>query len=251
LEKYDVWSVSIASLLLACKVEEDVRRIREIILVFIHVYRRMRLGLGSSRIGAKQNKGFVPIAQADILNEKMLSDEEKQNILRYVRPLPQYGMLYKEWEEQVMEMENIILRELGFVLSWIPDSHPHNFLLYFIKVLGVEGKDVAQSAWNYCNDALRLDVCVRYSPECIACAAIHLACCECDVSLPLTPTPWWCAFLKEGKDNDLSIICNAILALGDTNCVEGYADACTRYVVSLVDGGSFCDPGSFIWNSMD
>ena len=217
----------------------------------------MRLGLGSTnssaigKDGESKASGFTSIAQADILKEKMLSEEEKQNILRYVRPLPQYGMLYKEWEAQVMEMENIILRELGFVLCWIPDSHPHNFLLYFIKVLGLEGENVAQLAWNYCNDALRLDACVRYSPESVACAAIHLACGDCDISLPLTPKPWWNAFLSDGKDNDLSIICNAMLALGDEDCVKGYADACTKYLVSLVDGGSFCDPGSFIWNSMD
>jgi hypothetical protein len=257
LEKFDVWSIAIASLLLACKVEEDVRRIREIILVFIHVYRRMRLGLGSASTGTNDMEVIpktpesLSIAQAGILKENHLSEEERQNILRYVRPLPQYGMLYKEWEEQVMDMENIILRELGFVLYWIPDSHPHTFLLYFIKVLGVEEKCVAQFAWNYCNDSCRLDICVRYSPELVACAAIHLACIDSDISLPLTPKPWWSAFLGQEKGEDLSSICNAILALGDNDCVEGYADASTKYLISLVDGGSFCDPGSFIWNAMD
>ena len=248
--------------------EEEVRRIREIIIVFLHVYRRMRLCVGVVAGKArKEGSKFITTAQSNVLNEKELSEEEKQNILRYIRPLPQYGTLYKEWEEQVMDMENIILRELGFTLYWIPGSHPHVFLLYFIKVLDIQEKRVAQVAWNHCNDSCRLDLCVRYPPEMTACAAIHLACFDNDdetsISLPLSPRPWWHAFVGSDQDEDLSIICNAILALGlglgggggdddDDDCVEGYmVDATKKYVVSLVDGGSFCDPGSFIWNAMD
>ena len=260
LRKYDVWSISMGSILLACKVEEEPRRIREIILVVLHVYRRMRLCIGVEA-GKEKNRSqslckFISTAHAEILNEQVLSLEEKSNILRYVRPLPQYGILYKEWEAQIMEMENIILRELGFTLYWIPDSHPHVFLLYFMKVLEVEKKDVAQRAWNYCNDSCRMDLCVRYLPEMIACSAIHLACFQNgdekgNILLPLTPRPWWHAFIGPEKDDDLSVISNAIMSLGDSACMEGYIDATHNYVISLIENGSFCDPGSYSWNAMD
>jgi Cdk activating kinase (CAK)/RNA polymerase II transcription initiation/nucleotide excision repair factor TFIIH/TFIIK, cyclin H subunit len=254
-DKYDVWSVAMASILLACKVEEEVRRIREIIIVFIHVYRRMRLGLGSvfeksSTYNTKLSSN-ISLAFSDLLREKNLTDEEKKNILRYIRPIPQYGILYKEWEEQIMDTENTILRELGFVLYWIPGSHPHTFLLYFMKILGIDEKAVAQYAWNCCNDSCRLDLCVRYPPEMTACAAIHLACIKLDVSLPMDPRPWWESFVGQGKSQELSNICNAILALGDVDCVEGYFEASNTYLISLVKDGSFCDPGSYSWNAME
>lgn len=254
-EKYDVWSVAMASILLACKVEEQVRRIREIIIVFLHVYRRMRLGLGSVYDMCSTDNTNLPwglsSAFSDVLREKNLPDEEKKNILRYIRPIPQYGILYKEWEEQIMELENIILRELGFVLYWIPSSHPHTFLLYFMNILGIDEKTVAQYAWNCCNDSCRLDLCVRYPPEMTACAAIHLACIELGVSLPMDPRPWWESFVGQGKSQDLSNICNAILALGDVDCTEGYFEASNTYLISLIKGGSFCDPGSYSWNAME
>jgi hypothetical protein len=282
LDKYDVWSVSLGSVLLACKVEEEIRRIQEIILVFVHVYRRMRLGVDASpkiigevedipvgegvngSINADINANFTT-AQSDILKGKTWTREEKMNVLRYIRPLPQYGTLYQEWQETIMEMENVILREMGFTLYWIPGMHPHVFLLYFLKVLEVDEREVhkeavAQKAWNYCNDSCRIDLCVLYQPELVTCAAIHLACfdggegrsgMDTSISLPLSPKPWWHAFLGPDKDDDLSVICNALMALGDRNCVSGFDDAMNRYVVSLVDGGSFCDPNSFSWNALD
>ena len=42
LREYDVWSVSLGCVVLACKVEEEIRKVSEIILVFVHVYRRTR-----------------------------------------------------------------------------------------------------------------------------------------------------------------------------------------------------------------
>jgi len=69
--------------------------------------------------------------------------------------------------------------------------------------------------------------------------------------LPCNPRPWWYIFIGPNHDEDLSIVCNALLALEDLNCVTGFYDAMKKYVVSLVDGGSFNDPGSYIWNALD
>lgn len=184
--EFDVWSIAMASVLLGCKIEEEVRRVSEIILVFVHVYRRMRFAIDYyDEDDSKTNqtiKGFET-AVCSVLEKKSLTQEERRNLLRYVQPLPRLGPVYKEFEEELMNHENEILRALGFSLQWIPESHPHNFLLYFMRVLDLvqlddnEGRnegmksgtdtDIAQIAWNYCNDSCRIDLCVRYGAELI------------------------------------------------------------------------------------
>jgi len=313
-----------ACVLLACKIGNgdggsvgDTGRVRvsDIILVFVHVYRRMRLGIdcddddddtskcngngdhGDTANGDRKSRAALTFrtAYCSLLQEQkrqkktVLTQEERKNILRYVRPLPRNGIIYREWEEELMKMENVLLRELGFTLYWIPESHPHVFLLYFMKVLdivdkedgknsnngaandedgtgtGINGngdhckaqvvkkdsKGIAQIAWNYCNDSCRLDLCVRYEPELIACGAIYLASLHGKEILPMEPRPWWYVFIGLGHDQDLSNVCNALLALRDEHCIPGYTDAMKKYVISLVEGGSFNDPGSYSWNAID
>jgi len=146
---------------------------REIILAFVHVYRRFRLGIRYIKLDENHTseKGFQTAMSGLVLSfgrnaDVVLNDEEKQNILRYIRPLPRSGPVYLEWKQILERMEQVILRELGFSLYWIPQRHPHVFLLYFIRVLEIEKeKLIAQRAWNYCNDSCRLDLCVRYEAE--------------------------------------------------------------------------------------
>lgn len=197
--EFDVWSIAIASVLLGCKIEEEVRRVSEIILVFVHVYRRMRFAIDydDEKDGDELKLEGFQTAICSVLETKNLNQEERCNLLRYVQPLPRLGSVYREWEEELMNHENEILRELGFSLYWIPESHPHNFLLYFMRVLdlvqlddknnvktdekmsptndeenrssdgGGNGTGIAQIAWNYCNDSCRLDLCVRFGAELI------------------------------------------------------------------------------------
>ena len=243
-----------ACTMLACKVEEDVRRLREIVLVYAHVYRRFRLSykLGDSvKSSEEEVKSYdcpsLKLDTSDLVKSNM-TEEEKQNVLRYIRPLSHLGPIYLEWENELRKMENVLLRELGFTLYWIPESHPHVFLLYFIKVLDIE--EVGQIAWNYCNDSCRLDLCVRVDPEVTACASICLACHDKNITLPTEPRPWYQVFIGENCDQDLSNTCNAILSLGDEK-LAGYRDVMRTFVVSLVEEGGFNDPGSFLWESSD
>lgn len=292
LHDYSVWSVALGSVFLACKIEEDQRRMRDVILVFLHVFRRFRLMMEEEEVDhanehEPQRKGFmnsyrhpnITIASSNLLQQEHLTAEQKSNILRYIPPMSQYSQLYKEWECEVIEMENVILRSLGFTFYWIPDSHPHVFLLYFCNVLEIGQPEstqdksttsdtkisIPQLAWNYCNDSYRMDLCVRYEPELIACAAIHLASIDVEQfyqqdnhpfqkrisSLGMRPQPWWVSFLGTGREDDLAIICNAMLALRDDACVDGYPLARKCYIVSMVPDGSFCDPGSYIWTMLD
>jgi len=264
----NVWGVAMACTLLACKIEEKVQEVRSLILVYVHLYRRFRLGLfskpGSRSESFSSISSYLVTAQSDLVQQQNIELDETQNILRYMRPMQE--KLYRAWCEELIKMEHLILRELGFSLHWIPDGHPHVFLLYFLKVLEVENETCArdstkskdgsvsmgQIAWNYCNDSCRLDFCVRYPPEVTACAAIHLACVNQNIHLPQSPRPWWQVFIGLGQDGDLSNVCNALLALHDEE-YEGYYDVMRKFVVSLVEVGSFNDPdstkGSFVWNS--
>lgn len=269
LHKMDVWSASMGCVLLASKVEECPRRIREIVTVFVHLYRRRRLNVGWDSDAGNHNDG----------KKRKLTDEEKLNLLRYQHPLMPNSRLYKDWSDALAKAETEILRQLGFTLYWIPDHHPHKFILYFVRVLGLDrggaGSDdpaesdisVAQRAWNYCNDASLLDLSVRYEPEIVACAAILLATTkapegEAQHALPMTPRPWWEVFVGPGRGADLVTICNALLGLCESSEeVDTSEDGCTGnnwrikamrgFVSSLVEGGSFNDPSSFVWDTLE
>jgi len=143
LVKYDVWSISMACVHLAGKVEDDILySIRRIILCFVHLYRKRRNHASNNDMKSNLNK-FPPVS-----------------------PL---GRIYKEFKDIIISMESIILRTLGFVLYWIPNNHPHKYILYFIRtVICAEKQEeqvLAQTAWNYCNDSCLFDICVRYEPE--------------------------------------------------------------------------------------
>jgi hypothetical protein len=168
------------SVLLATKVEEEHRSVQSIIASFVHIYRRRRL-----RYTDDMSTYSYGAADCETHDAATLTQNEKENMLRSVRPLPPTGPIYAEWKDTILTMETIILDALGFTFHWISDSHPHRFILYFARVLeldggGEEGNDdddnnsnkggavVVQTAWEYCNDSCRIDLCVRYKPEVIA-----------------------------------------------------------------------------------
>ena len=272
--------------LLASKVEECPRRLREVVTVFVHLYRRRRLEVGWDHGGDTGDDNGNTNDESKS-KRRRLTDEEKLNLLRYQHPLMPHSRLYKEWSEALTKAETEILRQLGFTLYWIPDHHPHKFILYFVRVLGLDTHSggaesgdgaaennaygdandisVAQRAWNYCNDASLLDLSVRYEPEIVACAAILLATTnapegEAQHALPMAPRPWWEVFVGPGRGDDLVAVCNAILALseigdgGDSSVESNWGQmlqAMRGFVPSLVEGGSFNDHGSFVWDALE
>ena len=171
---FDVHIVALAALFLAGKVEEQPRRMR------------------------------------DILNVLYATKLRRQGKPRHALVLG--GMLYAAWKAELIRTERIMLKELGFSMYNIME-HPHKFLLYYMKVLGLDGgSPVVHTAWALLNDSLRLDLCVRYHAQSIACAAIYTASRMERVALPKA-VPWYAVF-STGKA-EMEDISEEILALYD------------------------------------
>ena len=116
--------------------------------------------------------------------------------------------MYSEWKSELMGMERFILKELGFSLYEMTDS-PHRYILYFIKLLN--GDDaLAKRSWNYLNDSMRIDLCLRYEAQTIVCAAIFLASRDLEFVLPESP-PWWAVLDIDSKT--LLTVCDEILSV--------------------------------------
>jgi hypothetical protein len=143
-KRYDAFTVAMGCILLACKIEEKPKYLRDVVFVFHHMYQRRK-------------------------NLKL-------------KPLELGGERYTSWKNELITIERFLLKELGFSFYSVLD-HPHKYILYYIKMLNGT-KELAQVAWNYLNDSLRLDLCLRYPAQEIACAAVFMASRKCDFPLP-------------------------------------------------------------------
>ena len=66
-------------------------------------------------------------------------------------------------------------------------EHPHKFILNYKPILQLS-PDVLQHSWNFANDSLRSDVCLRFRTEVIACACVYMATRMAGVPMPEN---WW------------------------------------------------------------
>uniref|UniRef100_A0A0R3RR63 CYCLIN domain-containing protein n=1 Tax=Elaeophora elaphi TaxID=1147741 RepID=A0A0R3RR63_9BILA len=111
---------------------------------------------------------------------------------------------YVDLKNQVIKAERKLLNALGFVVHV---NHPHKLIYAYLHALGATGNhELMQKAWSYMNDGLRTDIFLRYRPETIACACIHLAARTITEPLPLPrePFPWFEAF--DASDRDVQTI---------------------------------------------
>eukprot|EP01138_Halocafeteria_seosinensis_P013134 gb/GECG01013414.1/.p1 GENE.gb/GECG01013414.1/~~gb/GECG01013414.1/.p1 ORF type:complete len:371 (+),score=47.25 gb/GECG01013414.1/:1-1113(+) len=178
LSQYDVVHASMAALFLAAKVEDQLddhkegrtMRMRDVLNVFFHIKRK--------------------------------------RLRKTVRPLSLGCRLYNHWKDRLTKLEVVILKELGFSMYNIME-HPHKYILYYVRAL--EGThELARNAWAYLNDSLRLDLCVRFRAESIACAAIYLASRKLEQPLPMNP-PWYKVF--NTSDDEIFQISAEVLQL--------------------------------------
>jgi hypothetical protein len=216
LKQHDVWSVAMACTLLATKLEEEPKTIQQIIEEYASIYTKRLIFAGLDEDTADKiletTTSGIPNTLATVLfrgkeEGRWKTSGEKIQFCNTHMPqkLNKMGPVYQEWHKALSRMEALVLRQLGFVFYWIPDAHPHKFILYFCQVLELKGDtNFVQSAWNYCNDALRIDLCTRYKAEVIAAAAILLAAKDRMVRLPTQPRLWWQVFLgidaQQGQD---------------------------------------------------
>lgn len=118
---------------------------------------------------------------------------------------------YRIIKNLVIKAERRILNTLGFVVHV---HHPHKLIYVYLNSLQLlDTKDLLQKAWSYMNDGLRTDIFLRYKPETIACACIHLAArtIEKPVVLPKNPSPWFELF--DVSDRDVNIISLILMEL--------------------------------------
>ncbi|EFC48167.1 predicted protein, partial [Naegleria gruberi] len=94
-------------------------------------------------------------------------------------------------KSHLIRTERYILIELGFTFYNI--ELPHQYILFVMHIL--EGhEDLTQTAWNYCNDALRCSVLsLSAKPQVIACGAVYMSAKEHSRVLPENPA-WWLLF---------------------------------------------------------
>ena len=160
LSEHDVWSVAIACTLLATKVEEEAKNLKNIIEEYSKIYAR-RVVLAD--LAFEESKKDKSRKNENDMEELVLSSpiiaclsepiakwpKAKQRRRICAKFLPQLntnGPVYKEWNKKITQMESTILRHLGFTFYWISDSHPHKYILNFCHALERDDKQVC--SWS-------------------------------------------------------------------------------------------------------
>lgn len=183
LKKFDVRLVVTASLLLACKLEEDPRRVKNLIDI-VHLL-------------SKAEDAEVAITEDNI--DELLLDHDSTE--------------FEVARAETFRCERYILRELGFMVSQTL-VHPHRYILQYIHALCkgnyIPTNRLSQIAWGYLNDSMRTTLCCEVQPAVIAVGSIFLA--ACDLNIPLAKESRWYE-LFDVTWEDVVKVCTRILSL--------------------------------------
>lgn len=195
------------AVLLACKLQEIPRRVRQIVTVFFYV----------------NQVALVEASKSGDAGQPLWESMDDAFILEYV------GDLYYDWRDRIVFAENVILRELGFDLEI---KLPYGLLINYCQVLELLGLDtglnnnlketadiaclnsskesqaceskgsvslkITQRALTYLNDSFLTPLHLLFQPNVIASLVLSMACQDYDYSLPHL---WFHVFdvLEEGK----------------------------------------------------
>ncbi|CDJ49115.1 cyclin, putative [Eimeria brunetti] len=183
LKKFDVRLVATSSLLLACKLEEDPRRVRSLIDIV--------------QLLANAEDANVQITQDNL--DQLLIDHDS----------PEFEVIRAE----TLRCERYILRELGFMVSQTL-VHPHRYILQYIHALCkgdyIPTNRLSQIAWGYLNDSMRTTLCCEVQPAVVAVGSIFLAACDLNIHLA-KETGWYELF--DVTWEDVLKVCTRILSL--------------------------------------
>ncbi|TNV79459.1 hypothetical protein FGO68_gene433 [Halteria grandinella] len=170
----DIVTVATASLFIAAKIEENPRKVRDVITVVDYVVKLKKNG---------GNRNAVVVIDINSFH-------------------------FTDTRQEIFEAERYILKELGFATESLSRSNVHKYVYFYLnKVLlkhadgniPLLGKTLAQKAWNIVNDCYRTTCIVSFPPNVIACSAIYLAARLVDYPFPSDPEtkhwlPWWTIF---------------------------------------------------------
>ncbi|KAK8798235.1 hypothetical protein WA588_003320 [Blastocystis sp. NMH] len=203
-KQFHPYFIAMSCLLIGSKIEEELRPVSRLIRVFHQMYQQ--------RIGE-------PITE--------LSDTDP---------------IFIRWRSLLLETEKLVLSVFGYHLYGITD-HPHRYILFFIKKLECD-ESVAQRAWNILNDSLQLPLCVQFTANTIACAALYLAAMTLGISLPQR-VAWWELF--DASLDDIQVITHTMIALYKRQRIDWLPDVETPAVgsissVSTLENSSLLSP---------
>jgi len=133
----DRYLLASACILVACKTEETLRPVRDILWASAVV--RHRLESGDSFSVPSLGKGAAG---------------------------------YKDLKDRIIEAERQVLQGISFDLTV---EHPYKHIPGLIKAVAKdESKRIAQNAWSMINDSFHTPLSLLYQPYTIACGALHL-----------------------------------------------------------------------------
>lgn len=151
-EKYSPFFMAMTCIYLATKVEEEIRRHRDILTVFDRILKKRELK------GPKRGEFMA---------------------------LDPSGTRYKVWKDYLQKLELILLKELGYRYLI---RLPHNYILQYIPFLEL-GQKIVEPAWSIVNDSLHIPLLIDVSPNAIAAASLYLASQRDKIDLPHN---WFC-----------------------------------------------------------
>ena len=165
------------ALLLASKLTENIRRVRDIVNVIYFVSSKP-----ASPIISAQRDTAMQASEKEQNDDDVVASECHPIPILQTQLLAYVGTEYYEWRDRATFAEAVILREIGFQLEV---NLPYGLLINYAKVLEVvHNTRLMSKALGYMNDSFRTPANILFQPNVMACASILLAARDSKHGLP-------------------------------------------------------------------